>query len=191
MFASRRIISYVASATLTFGLHATTIAQPFLTGPALQGSPVEAGTPPATLDKRTQNTEQLRFAQRTLDTNGAVDKVAAQDVAFYQTRDAVLSQQELLEQRLKELEARKAELKKQLESPSAVDKTCTFAELDGMKDELAANQSRDAMMAAARETWPKLSGSWGRIPGSRDSLNYRTRCGREGAPDALHRGKAG
>jgi len=66
--------------------------------------------------------------------------VAAQQVAFYQTREAVLAQQEIVGQRIKDLEARKTELESQRKSPQSVDKACTFAELDRMKDVLAPNK---------------------------------------------------
>src|SRR5947209_11955 len=118
MRVSRRIVQCLALAALVHCFTASTIAQSLLLGPSLHGSPVEPGTSPAPLvDKRTQNGEQLRLAQRKLDTNGATDKATARDVAYYQTRDAVLAQQESVDQRITELEARKKELETQLNSP--------------------------------------------------------------------------
>lgn len=148
MLASRRIVPILASAALVVSFTAATIAQPFLLGPALQGSPVEPGPAPApAADKRTQNAEQLRFAQRKLEAGGASDKAAAREVAYFQTRDAVLAQQEAVEQQIKDLNARKTKLDAQLKSPPEPDKTCTFAELDRMKDNLATNQAKSALLS--------------------------------------------
>jgi len=146
-----RILRFVAPAALILCIAALAGAQPVLIGPALQSSsPVEPGPAPASAtptEKHAQNAERLRLAQRQLEANGASDNTAAQEVAFYRTREAVLAQQDVVEQRIKDLESRKIELEAQLKSPQAIDKACTFAELDRMKDDLAADQSRDALVA--------------------------------------------
>ena len=64
-------------------------------------------TAPALTDVRAQNAEQLRVAQRKLEANGATDKVAAREVAFLQTRDAILAQRAAVEQQIKDLNSRK------------------------------------------------------------------------------------
>ena len=148
MLASQRFVRHVVFAGLILSFTATAVAQSLLLGPALQTSPVEPGTSTAPLsDKRTQNAEQLRLAQRKVATNGASDKAAAQEVAYRQARDAVLAQQEAVEQQAKNLGLRKAKLETQLKSPSAPDKAPTFADLDRLKDDLAAEQARAALAA--------------------------------------------
>ena len=76
---------------------------------------------PTVADKRAENAEQLRVAMRKLEANDPTDSAAAQEVAFYQTREAVLAQQEAVEQQIKDLEARKAELEAQLQVAAARD----------------------------------------------------------------------
>ena len=148
MFVSRRFVLLCVFATLALCAPANSIAQPLLNGPALPGGRTEAGATPAPLtDKRTQNAEQLRLAQRKLDSNGSSDKAAAQELAYYQTREAVLAQQTSVEQQIKDLNARKTKLENQLKSPPAVEKACTFTELDRMKDDLAAEQARAVLLA--------------------------------------------
>ncbi len=150
MFASLRIVRVAAFATLIFVCVPETIAQHLPAGPALpaDSSPVEPGPPPVPLaDKRAQNAEQLRLAQRKLVANGKTDKAAAQEVAYYQTREAVLAQQDAVEQQIKDLKARKTTLEKQLKSPPADEKACTFTELDRLKDLLAEDQARVALLA--------------------------------------------
>src|SRR5436190_275670 len=101
MLLSQRVVRYVAFAAAILGSAVATAAPPALVGPMLQTSPVEAGPAPTQLaDKRAQNAELLRLAQRKLEINGAADKAAARDVAYYRTREAVLAQQETAEQRI-------------------------------------------------------------------------------------------
>src|SRR6476660_5617357 len=145
MFASRRFVFSVALATLAVGVATTLNAQPTLLGPALTNananpapSPVVPGSPaPALTDQRAQNAEQLRLAQRKLEANGTTDRAAAHEVAYLQTRDAILAQRAGVEQQIKDLNTRKARIDSQLKSPPAPDKAPTFAALDRMKDELA------------------------------------------------------
>ena len=155
MFASLRILRYVA-VELILCAPIAAASQPLLVGPALQTaspSPVEPGTPPKPLaDKRSQNAEQLRIAQLKLDTSGATDKAAAQEVAFYRTREAVLAQQEAVAQQIKDSTARKAKLEAQLKAPPAIDKACTFAELDRLKDDLAGDQARADLLSDKLDT---------------------------------------
>jgi potassium efflux system protein len=158
MFASRRIAFFVSFALLAAGLSAATHAQPALIGPALTGassntSPVVAGpVAPALTDVRAQNAEQLRLAQRKLETNGTTDKAAAHEVAYLQTRDAILAQRSAVEQQIKDFNSRKTRIEAQLKSPPAPDKPPTFADLDRMKDDLATAQAKDALLADKLET---------------------------------------
>src|SRR5882757_4639366 len=158
MLVSRRVVLFVASALLAIGFSARTGAQPVLIGPALTNSsgtssPVVPGpVAPAFTDVRAQNAEQLRLAQRKLETNGETDKVAAREVAYLQTRDAILAQRAAVEQQIKDLNSRKARIESQLKAPQAPDKPPTFADLDRMKDDLSTAQAKAALLADKLET---------------------------------------
>jgi potassium-dependent mechanosensitive channel len=147
-------------ATLIYGFSIPAFGQKLLIGPALPSAaaaeaPVAESPAQATLqtaqsaqpDKRAQNTEQLRLAQRKLEIGGAADKSAAQEVAYYQTREAVLAQQEAVAQQIKDATARKAKLEAQLKAPPAIEKEYTFADLDRLKDDLATDQARTALLS--------------------------------------------
>lgn len=122
-------------------------AQSTLISPALPVTPAAPAPPPTVAEKREENSAQLRIAMRKLETNGASDPAAAQEVAYYQTRDAVLAQQDAVEQQIKDLEARRVELESQLKSPPPNDKQYKFADLDRMRDDLAAEQARASLLA--------------------------------------------
>jgi potassium-dependent mechanosensitive channel len=148
MLTRRTFIQFFVAVTVSGWLALAAHAQPMLINPALSNSPVEPGAPPpppqtpSVADKRSENAEQLHLAMRKLDANGANDTAAAQEVAFHQTRDAVLTQQDAVEQQVNDLNARKAEMEKQLNSPPPADKQYTFADLDRIKDEIAAAVAR-------------------------------------------------
>jgi small-conductance mechanosensitive channel len=147
MHLRRQFVLYFAAVALIAGLALKTAAQPMLVNQALTGSPVEPGPqPPSIAEKRTENAEQLRIAMHKLETNGATDTVATLEVAYYQTREAVLAQQDAVEQQVKDLESRKAELEAQLKSPPPDDKQHKFADLDRMKDDLAAEQAHAGLV---------------------------------------------
>lgn len=120
--------------------------QPFVIGPATTSdtaTPETTAATPSPATARAENAAQLQAALRKLEAAGATDNVAAQEVAFYQTREAVLTQHEAVEQQIKDLTARKTELESQLKSPSAADsQSYNFAELDRLKDDLASEQAR-------------------------------------------------
>jgi potassium efflux system protein len=158
MFASRRVVLSIVSAVLAAGFSAPTYAQPALIGPALTGANANTGpvvpgpVAPALTDVRAQNAEQLRLAQRKLEASGATDKAAAHEVAFLQTRDAILAQRSAVEQQVKDLNSRKARIESQLKSPPTPDKPPTFADLDRMRDDLATAQAKAALLADKLET---------------------------------------
>lgn len=155
MLASRRVVLFVATVLFVIGVPRPTVAQPLLVGPATtnSASPVVPGpTARALTDERAQNAEQLRLAQRRLETNGGADKAAAREVAYLQTRDAILAQRAAVEQQIKDLNSRKARIEAQLKSPQAPDKAPTFADLDRMKDDLATSQAKAALLADKLET---------------------------------------
>lgn len=153
------VCSVAASSTLAT-IVAHVAAQPALINPALVSNSITPEAPPANTtpaaaaptaptlaDKRAENAEQLRIAMRKLDANGASDTATAQEVAFFQTRDAVLAQQDAVEQQIKDLESRKADTEARSKNPPSTDKQYKFADLDRMKDDLAAEQARSRMIS--------------------------------------------
>jgi len=146
-------------AAVLFGSIVSTIccAQPLLVSPMAESASVEPAAPavpnpsappvtPASpaADARAQNSEHLQVALRKLEAGGTTDSAAAHEVAFYQTREAVLTQQEAVEQQIKDLQIRKAELEAKQKLPFAADSVAeiSFAELDQLKDDLAAEEAR-------------------------------------------------
>jgi small-conductance mechanosensitive channel len=108
------------------------------------------GQPPvAVVDKRKENAELLRVAQLQLEQGDPTDSAAAQRVALYQSLDAVLAQQDAVQQQIRDLEARRQELESQRQSGATSAENepfCTFVELDALKDELAADEARAGLM---------------------------------------------
>jgi small-conductance mechanosensitive channel len=142
----QRFLSFFAAAALAVQLPTVLPGQPVMLGPAAPSAPAADPTPapqPA-VDKFEQNAEKLRIALRKLETVGPADSAAAQQVAHFQSVGAVLAQQKAVEQQIKDLEERKAELESQLKSPAEIDESisCSFLELDSLKDELAAEEAR-------------------------------------------------
>jgi potassium-dependent mechanosensitive channel len=183
MLTSRRFASFWTATGFIFVLAHAVAGQSVLIGPSVMTPPAPSQpAPPNVADKRAENAEQLRVAMRKLEATGAGDNVAAQDVAFYQTREAVLAQQEAVEQRIKDLEARKTELDAQLKSPPVDEKACTFAELDQLKDDLATNEARDALVA------DKLASAQASVGAAQSALaESQVKLGK--AQDALESGK--
>jgi hypothetical protein len=148
----------IASATFAQALPNLTdvLGGPPKTESAAEQSPVIA--PAAQLaTKRAENAELLRVAQRRLEAGAPTDSAAAQEVATYKTIEAVLAQQEAVDQQIAELNARKTELETQLRSTrtggAANPARISFVEFDRLKDELTAelarvNQAADRLVAA-------------------------------------------
>src|ERR1041384_8051467 len=95
MLMSCRLIPFAAFVALITIPQALTATNPqhIVVGPraAAAATPVEVAKTPAPLvDRRAQNAEQLRVAQRKVAANGTTDKTATQEVAYYQRREAVL-----------------------------------------------------------------------------------------------------
>jgi small-conductance mechanosensitive channel len=156
MRASLRSASVFAVATLFLG-DAVAGGQPLLTPPI---STTAADIIPETLapapsaepagDKRAENAKLLRLAQRKLESAGASDSAAAQQVAHYQSVEAVFAQQDVVEQQIKDLTGRKQELEEKLKSPIVPEarsgEAYPFVELDRLKDELVSEQSRATLI---------------------------------------------
>jgi small-conductance mechanosensitive channel len=144
----QQVFQAAAFVVILGGSTVQAVAQPMRINPAPNGGPVTPApsASPSVEEKRAENAEQLRVAMRKLDANGVTDAATAQEVAFYQTRDAVLAQQDIVEQQVKDLEARKAEFEAQLKSPPPENKQYKFSELDRLKDDLAAEQARASLV---------------------------------------------
>src|SRR3712207_3561538 len=100
MFAFPRLLSFAAAAMLPL-LHTTASAEPLILGPPAAKAPTTpatatppAATPTAAETARAANAEHLQVALRKLQAGEAGDSAAAHEVAFYQTREAVLTQLE-------------------------------------------------------------------------------------------------
>jgi small-conductance mechanosensitive channel len=158
---------FIALIAQFFGVVAA-LGQPILTPPAVATTPVDVGAPepgaradtPA--DKRAENVRMLRLAQAKLDTAGSSDSLAAQQVAHFQSVEAVFAQQDGVEQQIKDLAARKQELEEKFKSSAASQDSAevhSFVELDRLKDELAEEQSRASLvedrLAAAKAALEK------------------------------------
>jgi potassium-dependent mechanosensitive channel len=144
---ARRFTFFSVVAVFAAMFSSGALAQPTLINPALPIAPAAPAPPPTVAEKREENSAQLRIAMRKLETNGAPDPAAAQEIAYYQTRDAVLAQQDAVEQQVKDLEARKTELESHLKSPPPNDKQYKFADLDRMRDDVAAEKARTSLLA--------------------------------------------
>jgi small-conductance mechanosensitive channel len=138
---------------LVLGMAPGAAGQSFLIGPtqpkAVTAEPQSnaPGAPLTPAEKRAENAEQLRLAMRKLEASGNADSAAAHEVAYYQSLEAVLAQQEAVDKQIKDLQARKLELETQLKTPpTELPASCSFIELDQWKDELAAERARASLV---------------------------------------------
>jgi small-conductance mechanosensitive channel len=110
-----------------------------------------AAAPATSAEKRAEFAELVRVAQRRLESAEPGDTAAAEEVAFYKTVEAVLSQQEAVERQLDDLRRRQADLENQLRlaRTESVDKKSphSFTEFDLLQDELSAEKSRGGLVA--------------------------------------------
>ena len=149
-----------AQTQLTLGPTRTT-APPPISAPASPAAAPPAAAPAAALttaaapappvaEKRTENAELLRVAQRRLEAAGQDDSAAVQEVAVYQSLDSVLAQHEAVEQQIKDFTARLAELETAAQAakvdPAQNGAPPTFADLDRLKDEMATEEARARLL---------------------------------------------
>lgn len=104
------------------------------------------------VNKRAENAELLKVAQKKLDTADPTDSDAAEAVALYTSVEAVLAQQETVDQQIKDLTERKTNLDAQLQTIRSSNNQgavppCTFIQLDKFKDDLNTEQSRNNLVA--------------------------------------------
>src|SRR5262245_12982822 len=121
------LISLVAALAISSNARADAPARP-ATAAADATTPVPAeATPQPIAEKRAENAEQLRVAQRRLESGDPTDGAAAQNVALLQSLDAALAQQQAVQQQIKDLEKRKHELETQIQTAAADDAKATFS----------------------------------------------------------------
>jgi potassium efflux system protein len=129
-----------------------------LLGPATPSVAPEAGIAPPAVDKRAENAEQLRVAQRKLEETPE-DAATVEEVARLKTAQNIFAQQEAVDQQIKDLAARKDEVDKQLKEFKATVEpgtTISFIRFDRMVNQLAAEKSRidlaETRVKAAKST---------------------------------------
>jgi small-conductance mechanosensitive channel len=151
MFTPLNSLRRAAQALVLVTMFSTAAAQPAVNGPALSAPTAVATAGEQSLaDKRAENEKQLRLAQSKLETAIPSDPAAAQQVAHFQAVAAVHAQQDAVAQQINDLQARKTEFENQLKLPLAEPKpaavTHSFIELDRLKDDLAAEESKASLV---------------------------------------------
>lgn len=105
--------------------------------------------PPSVAQKRAENAQRLRVAERKVESDPA-DPTAAAELSAYKTAETVLAQQEAVDQQVKDLQARKEELQAELKGPAAETtepaKAISFVEFDRLVNRLAAEQARTELV---------------------------------------------
>jgi small-conductance mechanosensitive channel len=166
---STRLLLALVALVAALTLAAAGWAQPLLNFPITPAESPQTAAPTAptapaapVVDERRENAELLRVAQRRLELGDPTDSAAAQEVALYQSLDAVFAQQEVVVGQIRDLEARQLELEAQSQTvaPEAeIQAAGTFVEFDALKDELAAEQARASLvgdkLAAAKTALEK------------------------------------
>jgi small-conductance mechanosensitive channel len=187
----RRAAVFLFLATLAIGLlsQITTLAQSSF-GPLLRPANDDVtptpGTQPSIADKRAENAEQLRVAQRRLEDNPA-DPIAAEQVTRLKTAENLFAQQEAVDQQIKDLEARQVDVQKQLRSftaTAAPGTTISFIRFDRLVNEQAAEKSR-IELAEARVKAAKAA-----LEAAQNDLDAREKD-RQKAQEAADVGAAG
>jgi len=99
-----------------------------------------------TAAKRIENARRLRIAQRDSANGAAPSSESSSEVDILKSVDAVLAQQQAVEQQVEELKSRKEELRKELESLGTQGigekPPYSFLLFDQLRDEVAAEKSR-------------------------------------------------
>jgi hypothetical protein len=187
----RRAAVFLFLATLAIGLlsQITTLAQSSF-GPLLRPANDDVtptpGTQPSIADKRAENAEQLRVAQRRLEDNPA-DPIAAEQVTRLKTAENLFAQQEAVDQQIKDLEARQVDVQKQLRSftaTAAPGTSISFIRFDRLVNEQAAEKSR-IELAEARVKAAKAA-----LEAAQNDLDAREKD-RQKAQEAADVGAAG
>jgi small-conductance mechanosensitive channel len=127
---------------------------PLLQKPADATTPTEPA-PPSIAEKKAENAELVRVAERKVE-SAPDDAVAAAALAAYKTTETLLSQQEAVDQQIEDLRSRETDLKKELEAwnvPSPEPpKNISFIEFDRLVNQLAAEQARTELVRSKLKT---------------------------------------
>lgn len=151
----RHISLFVAATAILLHLSGSACAQSPL-GPVLQlaTEPTTAATPvepdpPTIAEKRAENAELVRVAERKVE-NDPADAKAAAELAALKTTETLLAQQEAVDQQIRDLQSRERELKKELDAWNAPTgeplKSISFVEFDRLVNRLAAEQARTELV---------------------------------------------
>jgi small-conductance mechanosensitive channel len=158
-----------------------------LLAPATSGATPAAAAAPSVAEKRAENAELLRVAERKLESDPA-DTAAAAELAAFKTAETVLAQQEAVDQQVKDLEAHAEELRDELKRWSAPThepaKTISFVEFDRLVNRLAAEQARTELVRS------KVKAAKAALEQAQIDFNAREQERRK-AQDALEAGKTG
>ena len=160
-------------------------------GPLLAPASDQTAPPPAAAptvaEKRAENAELLRVAERKVESDPA-NAAAAAELSAYKTAETILAQQEAVEQQIHDLDVREKELRKELKdwSTTASDPVATvsFVEFDRLVNRLAAEQARTELVRS------KLKAAKAAQESAQTELNTREQERRK-AQEALEAGKTG
>jgi small-conductance mechanosensitive channel len=174
------LLAAVAAVSLAFNLfgdaedcRAQSPVGPLLQAPAEEAAEVKPAepAPPTIAEKRAENAELVRVAERKVESDPA-DAKAAAELAAFKTSETLLAQQEAVDQQIRDLERREKELKKELESWNAPPTTETpqsisFVDFDRLVNRLAAEQARTELVRS------KLKSAKGAVEQSQSELAER------------------
>lgn len=162
------------------------MAQP-ATAPTASKAPAELIPAASVAEKRAENAELLRVAERKVESDPA-DAAAAAELAAYKTTETILAQQESVAEQVEDLTAREAELRGELAAWSATKNApsdaVSFVEFDRLVNRLAAERARTDLVRS------KLKAAKAALELAQNDLDAREKDRRQ-AVEALEAGKAG
>lgn len=163
----------VASVFMAGGTDAQTPLGPLLQPATEEVQPTTPAepAPPTIAEKRAENAELVRVAERKVESDPE-DAKAAAELATLKTTETLLAQQEAVDQQIRDLERRERELKKELEawsSPatSETPQSISFVDFDRLVNRLAAEQARTELVRS------KLKSAKAAVEQSQTELNDR------------------
>ncbi len=155
--------------------------------PASQSVTPTPGNQPIVADKRAENAELLRVAERKVEEDPS-NKAAAAELANYKTAETILAQQDAVEQQIADLQNREQELREELKtwasSTTQLAQSFAFVEFDRLVNRLAAEKARTELVRS------KLKTAKTALEQAQTDLNAREQERRK-AQEAFQAGKAG
>ncbi len=185
----RAIVTFlvlVAGCSAASAVVAQTSLGPLLQ-PASQSVTPTPGNQPIVADKRAENAELLRVAERKVEEDPS-NKAAAAELANYKTAETILAQQDAVEQQIADLQNREQELREELKtwasSTTQLAQSFAFVEFDRLVNRLAAEKARTELVRS------KLKTAKTALEQAQTDLNAREQERRK-AQEAFQAGKAG